>query len=267
MLELWQQWLRATGAAPGTIRTRLRSVSALLSHSRRDDPVQLTTEDVIGWLADCHKAWTRRTYWYSAAAWFTWLVEQGLRSDNPMARIPRPRPPRSVPRPVPDAVVERLLSDPGSVRAYEYTVLAVLAGLRVGEVAKVHGQDVDRAANTLFVLGKGGREAFLPLHPRIAMLARGKPSNDYWFRGSDEGHVQARSVSHTLSRALAAAGAPESTPHCLRHSYGTAILRRSHDLRLTQELMRHGSPASTAVYTEVSRRDKVAAISSLPWVG
>lgn len=266
MLIEWQQWLRASGAQPTTIQTRVRAVQALMAHSGSTDPMTLTAVQVTAWLADCRAQWTRKTYWHSAQSWFGWLVEQDLRADNPMVRIPRPKAPRNLPRPVSDAVVEAMLTNPISGRCLEYTTLAVLAGLRAHEVAKVHGTDVDIASGLLFVLGKGQQAAFLPLHPRIAMLARGKPADDYWFPSTrPEGHVRATSVSATLKRGLAAAGAHNATPHQLRHSYGTAVLRQSRDLRVTQELLRHRSAASTQVYTQVATADKVAAIGHLPW--
>lgn len=267
LMSAWREWLLATGAAPATVRTRVQAAEALLAHSRREDPVLLTEADVVHWLAACRKRWTRRSYWYGAHALFTWLIDEGYRSDDPTARIPRPKPPRSIPRPVSDVVVRQMLVDPLSVRSYEYTALSVLAGLRVSEVAAVHGHDVDREAGTLFVAGKGGVQAFLPLHPRLAMLARGKPEHDYWFPGTCDGHVRGRSVSQTLHNALAAAGAPHAVPHQLRHAYGTALMRTSHDMRVTQTLMRHANSASTAGYTAVDDGALTEAIRNLPWVG
>lgn len=266
MIELWQEWMRAAGQAETTVQTRRRAMQALMRHSRSDDVAHLDAEHLARWLASCRTGWTRTTYWGAAHSYYTWLVGEGLRADDPMVHIPRPKPPRGLPRPVSDAVVERMLADPTGGRCLEYTTLAVLAGLRCFEIAKVHGADVDRAGGVLYVLGKGGSEAFLPLHPRIAMLARGKPADDYWFpSGGPFGHVRATSVSATLKRGLAAAGAPHAVPHQLRHSYGTAVLRASRDLRVAQELLRHRSAASTQVYTEVSAADKVQAIRHLPW--
>jgi integrase/recombinase XerD len=56
-----------------------------------------------------------------------------------------------------------------------------------------------------------------------------------------------------------------ATAHQLRHSFGTAVLRSSHDLRVTQELLRHSSPASTAIYTQVAELYKLDAIRALGW--
>ena len=60
------------------------------------------------------------------------------------------------------------------------------------------------------------------------------------------------------------AGVPGSA-HSLRHFYGTQTLRSSGgNLRVTQELMRHASPATTAIYTKVDDEQMRAAVDALP---
>jgi site-specific recombinase XerD len=57
--------------------------------------------------------------------------------------------------------------------------------------------------------------------------------------------------------------------HMLRHAYATALLRATEDggaganLRVTQELMRHASPATTAVYTQVTDQERRRAVLNL----
>ncbi len=263
LLDDWSTWLRAEGKSPHTIRVRVGAVRSACTHAETSDPGALTTIQLLRWLGDLRADWTRCTYYVSARAWHGWLVEEGLRDDDPTQRIKRPRMPRGRPRPVPAQVVERLL-DTAPRKAYCYIVLALYAGLRVHEVAKIRGEDVDRERNLLFVRGKGGVDAVLPMHPLVARLAHGQVKSGYWFPGSHEGHVAAGTVSQSISRALRAVGS-DATAHGLRHSFGTNVLRACRDLRITQELMRHSSPASTAMYTEVTDVDKHAAIRSLRW--
>lgn len=259
-MSLWADWLRASGARPRTVGTRMAGVKALASHASLDDPATATTADLIGWLGSCKTEWTRKTYYATARSWFGWLVDMGLRTDNPLERIAKPRTPRSLPRPAPTATVPAMLAHPTCPRAYAYTCLACYAGLRVHEIAKVRGEDLE--GGWLYVDGKGGHRAAIPVHERIAALAVGLPERGYWFPGAEDGHVHATAVSQTLRNGLRRAGA-DGTAHSLRHWYGTAILRSSRDLRVTQELMRHASPASTAVYTQVASVDKQRAIASL----
>lgn len=263
-LDEWGDWMRAAGMTEATVLTRTKGIRTLCAHVKLDDPREITSRHLIAWLGACRSPWTRQTYWFTARQWCAWLVATGVRDDDPTVRLPRPRQPRSLPRPVSDVVIGKLLRDPPGRRAYAYVVLAVFAGLRVHEIAKVAGEDVDAVGGWLYVLGKGGSNAVVPMHPAVADLARGMPEVGYWFYGVRDGHVCADSVSRVIANALRSVGS-RAQPHQLRHSFATAIQRSTHDLRVTQELMRHELPSSTAIYTQVTNADKVAAIESLPW--
>ncbi|MDP9222278.1 MAG: tyrosine-type recombinase/integrase [Actinomycetota bacterium] len=275
-LARWEQWMRAAGRSPTTIHTRLSGMQTLCRHAGVTSVTAVTGDHVAAWLADCSKPWTRSTYWMTVKCWVAWALAEGVICADPTARLAKPRRPKCVPRPVSDAVIRQLLAGPpirNSVSKQEsyngkrvrlYVALAALAGLRVHEIAKVRGEDID-PAGWLFVDGKGGQRCAIPLHPELAALARGLPEVDYWFPGRDSGHVSGAWVSACITRALRAVGS-NATAHQLRHSFGTAVLRSSRDLRVTQELLRHASPASTAVYTAVADTDKVDAIRRLGWV-
>lgn len=262
-LDEWADWMRALGSSEATIRTRTSGIRTLCQHAHLDDPRRVTTRQLVSWLAAANTGWTRRTYWLSVHAWCAWLVLVGERPDDPSAPIPRPRQPHGVPRPVPEVVVRAVLSNPPGRRAYAYIVLASYAGLRVHEIAKVRGEDVD--GDWLFVQGKGGQGAAVPMHPLVMSLARQMPSVSYWFPGSHGGHVAADSVSRVVRNAFKSVGS-EATAHRCRHLFGTGVLRASRDIRVTQVLLRHQSLGSTQIYTEVTDADLVAAVHALSWV-
>ena len=55
------------------------------------------------------------------------------------------------------------------------------------------------------------------------------------------------------------------TPHALRHFYVTQVLRATGgDLRTTQRLARHASPATTAIYTQVLDETAARAAAAIP---
>jgi len=56
-------------------------------------------------------------------------------------------------------------------------------------------------------------------------------------------------------------------PEAVRVAAGWRQARQTGDLRLVQELMRHSSPATTAIYTEVADETRVAAIHALRFGG
>jgi integrase/recombinase XerD len=275
-LERWEAWMRAAGRSPQTIKTRLSGIETLCRHAGVTSVTAVTADHITAWLADCEAPWTRSTYWMTVRCWVGWALAEGIICADPTARLAKPRTPKCVPRPVSDAVIRQLLNgfedgfeddrnkkchkNPPRIRAY--VALAALAGLRVSEIARVRGEDID-PAGWLFVDGKGGTRAAIPLHPQLATIAATMPPVDWWFPHNGS-HVSGEWVSTCIRRALRAVGST-ATAHQLRHSFGTAVLRSSHDLRVTQELLRHSSPASTAIYTQVADLDKVDAIRALGW--
>jgi site-specific recombinase XerC len=263
-LDRWQQWMKASGRSAATIRTQVGGMKTLSRRAGVGCVTELTDDDVRDWLAEVTNPYTRFTYWMTVKAWATWALTDGVIDADPTAGLAKPRHPRCTPRPVSDTVISHLLTNDTKPKARAYIALAAYAGLRVHEIAKIKGQDVDRAEGWLFVDGKGGTRAVLPLHPVLAKLAAELPASGYWFPGRDHGHVSGPWVGQVIREALRAVGST-ATAHQLRHSFGTAVLRSSHDLRVTQELLRHSSPASTAIYTQVADLDKVDAIRALGW--
>ena len=54
--------------------------------------------------------------------------------------------------------------------------------------------------------------------------------------------------------------------HQFRHWFATNLYGTSNDLRLTQELMGHSNPATTAIYTAFNRNGAAAAIAELSFM-
>jgi integrase/recombinase XerD len=269
LLDRWVMAMRAAGNAERTHRERRRIIEAVARRTGQE-PAQFTADALAGFLAASPSPGTRSTYWGALRAWFVWLVEiEELRTDNPMRRLRRPREPRRRPRPVTDDQLRRLLASGIRSRTRTWILLASRQGLRVHEIAKMRGEDVDLEAGTLRVVGKGGVDALLPLHPLIAAEAARYPATGWWFP-SYEGygrageHVVSPTGSITISRAMRRAGVP-CTAHQLRHSFGTNVLRTAGgNLRVAQELLRHASVATTALYTQVDDAERRAAILALP---
>ena len=141
-------------------------------------------------------------------------------------------------------------------------LLAAYQGLRVHEIAKFRGEDI--RGGELHVIGKGQVAATVPLHPLVAAEAAKYPQG-WWFPSSRtaSGHVHAKSVSTVMGQALERAGV-QATPHQLRHYFGTEVFRSSGgNLRVAQELLRHASPATTALYTKVDDAERRAAVAGM----
>jgi site-specific recombinase XerD len=270
LLHAWCTTMGAENLAARTIAERPRIV-ARVSEELGVDVDAMAADDIERWLAELTRptggpasAGTRATYHGALKAWHVWLVRTGRRLDDPMAKLRTPRVPRRLPRPVATENLQRLLDSPMHRRTRVMVHLATYQGLRVHEVAKVRGEDVDLYAGTLTVQGKGGTVNTVPLHPVVAEDARRMPRQGWWFPTPDgDRPVRRDSVSAVISRAMARAGV-DGTAHQLRHWYGTQLVRSGTDIRVAQTLMRHASLATTALYVAVDDGQQRDAVARLP---
>lgn len=255
---------KAAGHSERTITARVATITRL---GESVDVLNCTTDDLVTWLAGMDLARSSRsTYRAHLRAFFAWLEDTNRRQDNPALKIPAAKPPRGIPHPISPADVQLILaacSDPRARQTRAYVLLAAYVGLRVHEVAKVRGEDF--LGDELIVRGKGGVSSTVPVHPVVAVLADSMPRKGYWFPSdSKAGHVSRVTVSQAITRAIRRAGV-SGTPHGLRHHFGTQSLRASGgDLRTTQRLMRHASPATTAGYTQVLDETAHRAVAAIP---
>ena len=131
--------------------------------------------------------------------------------------------------------------------------LVYSAGLRSKEAVDLDLGDVDFEQEAVRVLGKGGKERFVPLGEEAAhwvarYLREGRPQ---LVRGAENAlFVSARGRrldTSTLRRAI-------PHPHRLRHAFATHLLEGGADLRVIQELLGHSSLSTTQVYSHVDGR-------------
>ena len=271
LLQEWELWQLAARRSEITVSERVRVLGAFADESGcsagRAQPI-----DIVRWLG-AHTEWsvsTAATYHSYLRAWFHWLCLMEYRSDNPMIKLAAPRYPQRVPRPVSDDDLIRLLLARMHHRTRVMILLAALAGLRVSEIARVRGEDLDLAGPRIYVIGKGQKRACLPLHPLLVEMAASMPRRGWWFPANNRrpgDHIHGKSVSDIIGQAMRRAGA-RGTPHSLRHWTGSTLLDDGADLRTVQELLRHSQLNTTAVYTRVPDERRYAAVARLdPWRG
>ena len=160
--------------------------------------------------------------------------------------------------------VARLLAHTESESMHGLFLLMYHCGLRVHEAAKATWSDVTWQGDEpvkLFVRGKGGREAWLPLSPpmraglRKRVLMRGSyDDKEPIFPGRWYRPYSIRRIQEAMVQIGLAAGIRRSKlhPHALRHSFATHLLQAGVDVRMVQELLRHSNLATTARYLHVT---------------
>ncbi|WP_066586351.1 tyrosine-type recombinase/integrase [Cellulomonas timonensis] len=265
-LEAWAVWMRAQSMSERTVDSRLGLV-ARVARRAGVQPTELSGLDIAEHLADpALSPGTRQTYFAAMRAWVGYLQLVGVRTDDPMRTLRPPRAPAWEPRPIETEHLAALLAQPLRRRTRMMVLLAAYQGMRVSEVARVRGQDVDRLAGFITVVGKGRRVRRPPLHDVVLEAAATWPREGPWFPGRGTGeHVRAGSVSDTISDLMTRAQVP-GTPHALRHWYATTLVEQGTDLRTVQVLMGHSSLATTQVYVRASTALARAAVARLPRV-
>ncbi|PQZ91709.1 integrase [Arthrobacter sp. MYb227] len=188
----------------------------------------------------------------------------GIRDDDPTLKVPSPKRPKSVPRPISTEQLMETLKYANRKRTRMMILLAAFAGLRVHEIAKIRGEDIDRYGATLTVNGKGGKTAVLPLHDVLLTECQEWPTFGYWFPNyeKDGGPVIPKAVGAAIQRTMERAKI-HGTAHQLRHWYATTLLESGVDVRIVQELLRHESLATTQIYTKVSDKQRRLGMNSL----
>jgi len=255
----FESYLRANNCGDSTVHYRLAHVHDFARHHYRFPDV--TPVQVTNWLGRTGYApWSRATFFGHLRSYFAWAADTGVIEADPMARMRRPKAPKGMPRPLTDAQVSLVMATTNQ-NLHTWMTLALFAGLRAHEIAKLSGQDVN--ANQLFVCGKGGKSAYLPTHEKVWALALDRPSQGWWFPSPvTRGHVSARSVSELTCRWFAANGV-EGGIHRLRHTYATKLLRDGANIRVVQQLMRHECLSSTEIYCAVDDGECRQAINRL----
>lgn len=257
VLSDYEEWMRSWGASDRTIEARLTMARSRIRAWGLDG---FTPENIQAFLARPGlKKWTVSTYHAHLTDICGWLLATGRIDSNPMPEVRKPRRPKGTPRPLSEREVERVLSvAQGRVR--DWIMLALLAGLRANEIAKIRGEDV--TADGIYVHGKGDKAEVLPCHRDLWDIAQQYPRQGYWFPGSDGGHIRSQQVSLVVGRFFDALGI-EGSIHRARHVYGTRLLRAGVNIRTVQKLMRHSNLDTTANYTAVDEDELRAAIDLL----
>lgn len=259
----YEQWLRSW-AADRTTKARVTLASAFLAEFGIDGVTAANIQEFLGRPAQStakpKSRWSKATYHAHLTDLCKWLVATGYLEESPMEAVKSTKRPAPAPRPLSEVEAQRVLSVvEGETR--DWLLCAMLAGLRVSEIAKLRGEDI--SVDGIYVLGKGDVAATLPCHPDLWEMAQRYPRQGYLWPGSDDGHINAQNISLTVGRLFRSLGISGSI-HRGRHYYATTLLRQGVNIRKVQKLMRHARLETTATYTAVDEDELRDAINLLP---
>lgn len=149
-----------------------------------------------------------------------------------------------------------------------YCILGCLygCGLRVSELCNMQIKDIDYSSRTIRIRGKGSKDRDVVMYEgldealkhyistfRVELLYNSKDlENRYVFLNKNGTQLSRVGVRKILEKLVSDAGEHfHISPHMLRHSFATALLKNGADLRSVQELLGHESLSTTAIYAHV----------------
>ncbi|MGO1420428.1 MAG: tyrosine-type recombinase/integrase, partial [Staphylococcus equorum] len=140
--------------------------------------------------------------------------------------------------------------------------LLYATGIRVSELVHIKESDLDMNLPGVKVLGKGGKERFIPFGEfckqsieRYLELFKPKIKNDhnYLLVNMNGAPITERGVRYVLNDVVKrTAGVTDIHPHKLRHTFATHMLNQGADLRTVQSLLGHVNLSTTGRYTHVT---------------
>ncbi|WP_275402013.1 tyrosine recombinase [Sphingomonas ginkgonis] len=208
---------------------------------------------------------------------YGFLLDDGLRPDDPSAALPRPITQRPLPRILDEGEVERLFRE-AELRAQSDEFLAVRnlallellygSGLRATELVSLPRQAMRREQPFMIIKGKGGKERLVPISSRAQDSVRRwltfVPTDSPWLFPSGKSHLSRVRLFQIIRQMAGLAGIATDrvSPHVLRHAFATHLLGGGADLRVLQALLGHADIATTQIYTHVDSGRLVQLVNS-----
>lgn len=205
-------------------------------------------------------------------SFFGFMHAEGLIPADPTEALASPRVGKSLPKPITPEEVDELLeqplrrSTPEAKRDKAMLELLYATGMRVTELVSLNISDIILSDGSAYVrcLGKGAKERTVPIHEHAAesLLMYLREARRRLVRTSHEKALFVNRRGERLTRQgfwLILKGYAQSahirsgvTPHTLRHSFATHMLRGGAPLRHVQELLGHANISTTQIYTQLT---------------
>ena len=197
---------------------------------------------------------------------FGFLMDEGLRSDDPSAALPQPRLERPLPRLLDEREVTAMFEaaedraasgEPAAVRNLAVLELLYGSGLRASELVTLGRGALRKGQPFVILSGKGGKERLVPISSRaeaaVERWLEFVPGGSPWLFPSAKRHLSRVRLFQIVREIAALAGiSPDRvSPHVLRHAFATHLLSGGADLRVLQSLLGHADIATTQIYTHV----------------
>lgn len=199
---------------------------------------------------------------------FRSLVDERARPNDPTELLVNPSAFRKLPEALSQDEVLRLLSAPQgdaprTIRDRAMLHLLYASGLRVSELVGLELMDLNLGEGFVSILGKGSKRRIVPFsfetgeaierYLREVRPLWARPAERAVFLTSRRGPMTRQAFWKLIRNYAREAGIEKDvSPHRLRHSFATHLLRNGADLRVVQMLLGHSDIGTTQIYTHLS---------------
>ncbi len=184
--------------------------------------------------------------------------------------VKTPKRTKSLPKSLNEIEVEKLINAVNCNRAEDNLtqktmklrnklILALLysSGLRISELVTLIIKDIDLDERTMRIRGKGEKDRIVLFDDNAKSLIEEyldirKSDEEYLFLNKFDTPLTPRYVQMMIKNYAEIAGIKKKvTPHILRHSFATHLLKNGVDIRVIQQLLGHSNLSTTQIYTSV----------------
>lgn len=202
------------------------------------------------------------------------LLAEGITKNNPVEFLSKPKLQRKLPQVLTIEEVDRLLNfiprkKFNDIRNKAMIEVLYATGMRVSELVNLKFDQVDLDNKFIRVIGKGGKERVVLLNSKAVAAIKewlkvrqkkfGSKNlgeyNNYLFLSKLGKPISRIDFWEQLKNYVRQVGITKNvSPHTLRHSFATHMLKYGADLRVVQELLGHSDISTTQIYTQVDRQ-------------
>lgn len=260
--------------SPNTLDAYRHDIDLLLNHLAEQQltPLDVKLDDLEHFAAWLHErgigAKSQARILSGVRSFYHFLVIDGYLDIDPTELLESPHLPQHIPEYLSEEEVDRLegaidLTSPEGHRNRAIVEVFFSCGLRVSELVNLRLSDLFLNDRFLRIVGKGNKERLVPISDR-AVSELGfwfddrrqmtiKPGEEDYVFLNRRGHHLTRTMILIMVKRLGEAAGIRKTisPHTLRHSFATALLRGGADLRVIQVLLGHADIGTTEIYTHM----------------
>lgn len=201
------------------------------------------------------------------SSFYNFLLREEFITATPCLNIVLPKIPQKLPNYLTEDEVNLLL-DIRLITPYDYRNKAMLellyaTGLRISELCNLKVTDVDLVNCFVRVMGKGNKERIVPFGDvalkylqlyinQYRPLILHQHVSDYLFISNLYKNISRQAFFKIIKKECQRSGIKKNvSPHVLRHSFATHLLKHGADLRIIQELLGHEDIATTQIYAHL----------------